>query len=271
MAGAADDPFEVRGTLWLTLKGASFGGAGRIDLLTRIAEYGSINRAAKSMRMSYRAAWEAIDTMNDLAGEALLERQTGGKGGGGTRLTARGRRLIENFRRIETEHRRFIDQLSQQADDLGQDFLLLRRLNMKTSARNQFVGKITAVKKGAVNDEIDLELSGGLEIVAVVTHESTEGLGLKAGAEAFALVKASSIIIVTDDSGARFSARNRISGKVTRVQAGAVNSEVVIETTGGAHIAAIITNESCTALGLAAGKSATALFKASSVILGVPA
>jgi molybdate transport system regulatory protein len=71
VSSAADDPFEVRGTLWLTLKGASFGGAGRIDLLTRIAEYGSINRAAKSMRMSYRAAWEAIDTMNDLAGEAL--------------------------------------------------------------------------------------------------------------------------------------------------------------------------------------------------------
>lgn len=142
---------------------------------------------------------------------------------------------------------------------------------MKTSARNQFLGKVTAVKKGAVNDEIDIDVTGGLKIVAVVTHESTEGLGLKVGAEAFALVKASSVILVTEDSDARFSARNRVSGTISRVHEGAVNSEVVIEVPGGGAIAAVVTNESCKALGLASGKKATAIFKASSVIVGVPA
>lgn len=141
---------------------------------------------------------------------------------------------------------------------------------MKTSARNQFLGKVTSVREGAVNDEVELDVSGGNRIVATITRDSTASLGLKAGSEAFALVKASSIIILTDDSGARFSARNRLNGTVSRVQPGAVNTEVVIELAGGASVAAIITNESSNNLELAVGKPASALFKASSVIIGVP-
>jgi molybdate transport system regulatory protein len=263
-------PVEVHGSIWLTMSGENFGGHGRVDLLARIADCGSISQAAKSMKMSYKAAWDAIDAMNNLAGEPLVERQTGGRGGGGTQLTPRGARLVENFRIIEREHRLFIEQLSRQADGITHDFLLLRRMNMRTSARNQFLGKVTQIKPGAVNDEVELELAGGLRIVAVVTHESTAGLGLAVGTEAYALIKASSVIIVTADEGARFSARNHLTGTISRVQPGAVNTEVVIELPGGAAIAAIVTNESSQTLELAAGNQATAIFKASSVIIGVP-
>lgn len=107
--------------------------------------------------------------------------------------------------------------------------------------------------------------------MATVTHESAEGLGLRVGAEAFALIKASSVIIVTEMQGARFSARNQLAGTVSRLQTGAVNTEVVIDLPGGGAIAAIITNESATTLGLAVGTAATAIFKASSVIVGTPA
>ena len=251
--------------------GENFGGPGRIALLASIAEHGSITQAAKAIKMSYKAAWDAIDSMNNLAGEPLVERLTGGKGGGGTRLTRRGEQLVENFNIIEREHRRFIDQLSRQAEGIADDFLLIRRMNMKTSARNQFLGKVTDVKRGVVNDEIELEIVGGQKIVAIITHGSTEGLGLSVGAEAFALIKSSSIILVTEDEDAKFSARNRMSGTISRVQAGAVNTEVVIELAGGGAIAAIITNESANALGLVVGAKATGIFKASSVILGVPA
>lgn len=140
---------------------------------------------------------------------------------------------------------------------------------MKTSARNQFLGKVTQVQRGAVNDEIELEIAGGRKITAVITHESTEDLGLLPGVQAFAMIKASSIILVVDDDGAKFSARNRMAGIVSRVQTGAVNSEVVIELDGGGSIAAIITNASCGALGLAPGTKATGMFNASSVVLGV--
>lgn len=268
---AKDKAIELHGSVWMTVGGENFGGKGRIALLAKIAECGSISQAAKSIKMSYKAAWDAIDTMNNLAGEPLVARSTGGKGGGGTRLTPRGLQLVENFRIIEREHQCFIEQISRQAEGIADDYLLIRRMSMKTSARNQFLGKVSALKAGAVNDEIELEVAGGQKIVAIVTHESSASLGLNIGAEAFALIKSSSIIIVTDDAGARFSARNRLAGTISRVQAGAVNTEVVLDLPGGGAVAAIVTNESSDSLGLAAGKTATAIFKASSVIVGVPA
>ena len=139
---------------------------------------------------------------------------------------------------------------------------------MQTSARNQFAGEVVDITHGAVNDEVTLRTADGLEIVAIITHGSATTLGLSAGQRAFALVKASSVIVMVDVSKNQVSARNCIAGTVTGVTKGAVNSEVTIEA-GGAQIAAIVTNESVERLGLAAGKAASAIFKASSVIVGV--
>ncbi len=261
---------ELQGSVWMTVGKENFGGKGRIGLLASIAEHGSITQAAKAIKLSYKAAWEAIDTMNNLAGEPLVERVSGGKGGGGTRLTRRGEQLVVNFRTIEREHQHFIEQLAQQAEGIADDYLLIRRMTMKTSARNQFLGTVTQLKTGAVNDEVELELAKGHKIVAIITHESAGSLGLKAGASAFALIKASSILVVTDAQGAKFSARNNLAGVVSRLQPGAVNTEVVIDLPGGGSVAAIITNESSKNLALAVGVPASAVFKASSVILGVP-
>lgn len=263
-------PIELQGSVWLTIDGERFGGEQRVALLAKIAECGSITQAAKAIEMSYKAAWDAIDAMNNLAGEPLVERVAGGKGGGGTRLTRRGEQLVENFRLIEREHLRFVEQLSRQATGIADDYLLIRRMGMKTSARNQFHGKVVRVRTGAVNDEIELKIAGGQTIIATVTHESTTELGLQPGAEALALVKSSSVILVSDEAGARFSARNRLTGTIARVHPGAVNTEVVLDLPGGAALAAIITNESSHDLGLAEGKTTTAIFKASSVIVGVP-
>jgi molybdate transport system regulatory protein len=267
----SDKAMQLQCSVWLTVGGENFGGAGRIALLAQIAACGSITRAAKAAGMSYKAAWDAIDAMNNLAGEPLVERLAGGKGGGGTRLTRRGVKLVENFAAIEREHRTFVEQLGRQADGIADDYLFFRRLSMKTSARNQFFGKVIQIKPGAVNDEVILEVGGGHPIVAIITHESTQSLGLTSGTEAFALIKSSMVILVTDDEGAKFSARNRLRGTVVRLHEGAVNTEVVLELAGGATLAAIVTNESSDALRLAIGSPATAIFKASSVILGVPA
>lgn len=142
---------------------------------------------------------------------------------------------------------------------------------MFTSARNQLNGKVTAVQRGAVNDEVEITLPGGQQIVAVVTHSSTEALGLKVGVEAFALIKASWIVLVTDASGVRLSARNQLSGTVEKVTPGAVNAEVILKLADGHEVAAIVTSESVTNLALAAGQKVSAIFKASSVIVGVKA
>ncbi len=264
-------PIELKGSLWMSVGDRSFGGHGRVALLALVAELGSITRAAKAMKMSYKAAWDAIDQMNSLVGESLVERTTGGKGGGSTRLTGRGRQIITNFRLIEQEHRRFIQQLGSQAQGLVEDLILIRRLTMKTSARNQFHGTVTAIKPGAVNDEIDIEISGGERLVATITSESTKNLELTIGAEVFALIKAPSVMLMTPDAGLRVSARNQLAGKVSRIRPGAVNSEVVIELPGGLGVTAIVTNESVANLGLEVGVAAIAVFKASSVIIGIPA
>jgi molybdopterin-binding protein len=69
---------------------------------------------------------------------------------------------------------------------------------MKLSARNILKGKVTEVKSGAVNTEIVLELPGGGKIVSIITKESAENLGLAVGKTAYAVIKASSVMIGVD-------------------------------------------------------------------------
>jgi len=138
---------------------------------------------------------------------------------------------------------------------------------MKTSARNHFSGQITAIESGAVNDEVTLKVGNAL-VVAVITQQSTRSLGLAVGKQASALVKASSVIVMVDADPAKVSARNVFAGTVSDIKPGAVNSDVTISA-GGLDVAAVITNESVTRLGLAVGKPAAAVIKASSVIVAV--
>ena len=140
---------------------------------------------------------------------------------------------------------------------------------MKTTARNQFLGTIKSIKQGPINAEVVLDIGGGNDLAAVITHDSALQLGLAIGSEAYALIKAPWVIITTDSS-LKTSARNCLSGTVVRCVQGAINSEVVIELAGGKLVAATVTNESIDELGLTEGKRASALIKASHVILAVP-
>lgn len=251
----------------MTAPGWPLDGSRRMALLAAIAQHGSITHAAQAIGMSYKGAWDAVAALHNLAGTPLVERIVGGKGGGGARLTPRGQQLLTHFTQLDAAHRAFTAQLGEAADDL----LLLQRMQMRTSARNQFLGTVAAIRSGAVNDEVTLTVAGGASIVAIVTRESTATLGLTPGATAYALVKASSIVLLTGDAeGVRLSTRNQLHGTITRVQPGAVNTDVTLTLPGGLTVSAIVTQASAEALGLAEGVAATALFKASSVILGVP-
>lgn len=142
---------------------------------------------------------------------------------------------------------------------------------MKISARNVFSGKVSALQIGAVNAEVEVALAGGDKIVAIITNASVQTLGLALGKEVLALVKASSVLVLTDASGIRLSARNNLAGTVTGVVKGAVNTEIAIRLAGGSEVHAIITHGSETSLDIKPGVPASAIIKASSVILGVPA
>lgn len=259
----------VDGRLWLEKSGEAFLGHGRIELLRNIEQYGSISAAAREMGMSYKAAWQSVDAMNNLADKPLVQREAGGKHGGGTRLTDEGRLMVEMFGRVEEEYRQFLGRMSDGVADFQRFNQLMRRFSMKSSARNQFLGKVIRVTKGAVNGEVELDLGDGMQMVAIITNESIEDLRLKKGREAYALIKASSPILVLEEDGARTSARNRLCGEVVSCIEGAVNGEVGLELAGGKRLTAIITNDSIKNLGLKEGVRACALIKASNVIVAV--
>ena len=135
------------------------------------------------------------------------------------------------------------------------------------SARNQRPATVKNVKKGAVNDEITLELAGGATLTAIITSESTQNLGLAAGKEAVAVIKASSVLVSTDET-LRLSAHNQLAGTVSRIETGAVNSEVDVKV-GGNTFVAIITKHSAEEMKLAVGQAVNVIVKASHVLVGV--
>ncbi|HFC98799.1 MAG TPA: LysR family transcriptional regulator [Thermosulfurimonas dismutans] len=91
---------RVRGKIWIEGPEGTFLGYGRMVLLERIREYGSISAAARSMNMSYKHAWDLVESMNRQAGKPLVETTVGGKGGGGARLTPEGEKWLALFRKL---------------------------------------------------------------------------------------------------------------------------------------------------------------------------
>lgn len=241
----------------------------RIKLLEKIGECGSITQAAKAVGLSYKGAWDAVEAMNGMFGEPLVVSMTGGRGGGGTQLSAIGIRLVDIYCALRREQKRFLETASAGIQDFENIYRLIKRLSVKTSARNQFFGKVSAIKQGPVNVEIELTLTGGDKIHSVITHDGLNDLDLKIGSEAWALVKASWIILVLPDAAGKVSARNKLTGRIERIVLGNVNTEVLMRLEGGNTVTAVLTNDSIGNLGLKEGVEVCAVFKASSVIMGV--
>ena len=222
---------ELEGRIWLKTSGKSFLGSGRIHLLELIGKSGSISKAAKEMGMSYKAAWDAVDAMNNLSDEPLVARNTGGKGGGGTTITPKGEETIKVFKALEKKYELFMASIAEDSDSFDALYKNIRRINMKTSARNQLFGTIDKIVKGAVNSEVELDIGGGVKITAIVTNDSVESLGFEIGEEAYAIIKASWIILSKEEPK-KISARNVLKTKLTAVIPGAINTEVKMEISG---------------------------------------
>lgn len=248
--------------------------AGRLDgrffdLLAALALTGSLQKAARAAGYSYKGAWLVLDAAGALTHAPLVETTTGGTGGGGTRLTAEGQALLQAWRELQARHAGFLRE--QEAWLAGQPALqqLLKRMSMKTTARNQFSGRVLNVQAGPVTTSVRIGMDDGTHITASMTSLAAEELGVDLGQEALALVKASEVVLVTDFGGYRLSARNQLAGTVSRVQRGAVSSLVVLTLPGGSTVTASVTNDAVEALGLAVGQPATAVFKAYAVMLAV--
>ncbi len=259
----------LEGSIWFQKAENRFLGADRIALLEKIDELGSISSAAKAEGISYKTAWHLVNMMNNLSEKPLVERMTGGKGGGGTLLTREGKKIIEQFRVVQEEHRKFLQNLEGRLGDARHLYQFLKRISMKISARNVFSGTVEKVTRGAVNAEVILLLKGETRITSIITIGAVDNLGLKEGMNAYAIIKSSSIIIAQELHDAKLSARNILPGKISKLIEGPVSTEVDLEIGEGNVISAIITHGSSEKLSLKEGDTACAVFKASSVIIGV--
>ncbi|MDA8123116.1 MAG: TOBE domain-containing protein [Deltaproteobacteria bacterium] len=262
-------PLEVSGAIWIGKTDAVFLGSDRIGLLEKIEEHGSITKAARAAGISYKTAWDAVSAMNNLSDKPLVERTTGGRGGGGTVLTGEGKEVVRRYRILQREHQSFVGGLSERIGDFHNFYRFLRRISMKVSARNTFAGKVSSVRKGVVSAEVMLSLKGGDTVVAVITKESAENLGLRKGSEVYAIIKASSVMLGKDLHDTRISARNLLCGTVEKLAEGPVNEDVTVRLSGGNLLTSVITRESAGKLELKPGDHVCAVIKASSVILGV--
>ena len=106
---ANNKKYDVRFRIWFYSNDDKFLGKGRVELLERIKNTGSISSAAKEMKMSYRQAWQMVNEMNERANETLVQKSLGGKGGGGTCITEAGLKAIEAFHEFEEKVKQFIE------------------------------------------------------------------------------------------------------------------------------------------------------------------
>ena len=241
-----------------------------ITLLQSVAATGSINKAAKTIGLSYKATWERVESINNLSPTPLITRQTGGSGGGGTVLTKDGEAFLERASIFRFELQKLVNFFQDTPTEAYAMLKTLKGMEMKISARNVWLGNVTRIEKGVVNSVVTIALKGKDTIVSTVTDNSVERLGLKLGKEIYAIVKAPSVMLSCDVDPKKISARNVLQGTVNRIEPGAVNDEVTVDIANGNTVTSIITSASVRSLSLHEGVNVSAIIKASSVLLAIP-
>ncbi len=266
----APPPITLQAELTLRVGDELLANAKRIELLRQIGLTDNLTRSAQIAGYSYKGAWDTIEQMARLTGGSLLERQAGGKGGGRTRLTERGKQLLQNFMLAQAEHARFIGRLNQIANGFDADYAGQPGSALQTSVRNQFAGIIVSILQGPVNDEVTMRVHDGLLLTASITHGSGRQLGLDIGTKVFALVKASWIAL-EPLAPAGTSARNAFSATVHAIVRGPTHSEVSLLTESGIRLIATLSNERADLPGLQTMAPVLATIDPSNVIIGVAA
>lgn len=247
--------------------------ANRILLLEAIAESGSISQAAKAAGLSYRGAWNALDDLNGLSETPLVSTNIGGKGGGGAHLTPAGRHLISVYRAMEQLQRSLLRDIAA-LPDAASSLQTLRKLMLKTSARNQLYGTVSHIAPGHSNDQITLThsndqitltLPGGLALLATITRESTELLELKPGSAVAALIKASWVRLTAGHNPSAVSGDNALHGHISPLLRESGQAEVAILLTNGLSLVAQVDKVEAWPL----HQPVTAHIAAGNIILGV--
>lgn len=221
----------------------------RIDILRRVGGLGSISEAARAVGVSYKAAWQAIDTLSNLAGVPLLDKVVGGRGGGGARLNDAGVQLLAAAERLQ-QARSAVTHL---------DGLALR-----TSMRNTLRCSVKALKAVGGAIEVHLELPDGQKLGSRITRESAQLLGLVKGLSVLALCKATAVQVFAQ-SEEKASPVNQLQGQVVRLPVAGRAGEVTLLLGADQHLVGF----ACAGHGLRKGDTAQARVEMSAVVVGL--
>ena len=218
----------------------------RIEILRLIASSGSISQAARQARVSYKAAWQAIDTLTNLAGVVLVERAVGGAGGGGAKITEAGGQLLAVSKRLAESRKQVLAEAH--AGALTPSFAApaLSHIGVRTSMRNQLPCQVEQLDAMGQMVRVYLMLAGDTRLVSRITRASAELLDLKKGQAVLALCKATAVLVTAQqtgdvDSGApsnlnKSSSNPALSGRVVRISRGATGDEVSLQLDGGLQL-----------------------------------
>jgi molybdate transport system regulatory protein len=229
----------------------------RIDILRRVGEAGSISEAARGAGVSYKAAWQALETLANLAGTALVEKAVGGSGGGGARITAAGRRVLEAAAEMALARRRVLDRF-EHGDASGRAALALR-----TSMRNQFPCTVGIVKAHKGQVRVQLLLADGSALYARITRESAQLLGLAPGLDVLALCKATAVRVAEQIEES--AQGNLLAGDVVAASRSTAGGEATLRLASGVQLVGF----AAPGAGLKAGRRAMASVDEASVVVGV--
>lgn len=228
----------------------------RIDILRRIGQAGSISEAARGAGVSYKAAWQALETLANLAGTPLVEKAVGGSGGGGAVLTPAGRRVLQASEALTRARQEVLAGLDDaRAERSGRAALALR-----TSMRNQFPCTVGLIRAHQGQVRVQLLLGDGA-VHARITRESVQLLGLRPGQPVLALCKATAVQVARRITAG--PARNLLAGTVTRASRAAAGGEVGLRLASGVAL----TGFAAAGHGLKAGEAAMAAVDEAGVVI----
>lgn len=236
----------------------------RLDILRRIGQVGSISEAARGADVSYKAAWQAIDTLTNLASAPLVERTVGGSGGGGAQLTATGRQLLEAADTLVALRQQALAQVARRNAPAGAVAPRLAGLGLRTSMRNQLPCQVQSLQRAGRTMLVRLRLSDGTPLVSRITRESAELLGLAVGSEVLALAKATAVAVVAAPAKPAEPA-TPLHGTVARLARSTAGDEAVLTLACGLQVVGF----AAPGLQLKVGQAAVALLDDAAVVLAV--
>lgn len=203
----------------------------RIDILRRIDQTGSIAKAAREANISYKAAWQAIETLSNITGASLVEKVVGGPHGGGTRLTQQGHELILIAQAIQKAQEDILRNF-EQSKTLAKGALFSSH-GLKLSFRNQIRGTLIQIKEGKALNRLLVNIGEKYTLHVSITKESFELLNLSCNDSILILAKATSIEIQKNPAENK---KNYVYGTVIHCQRNRRGGECILELDSGHRI-----------------------------------